>query len=81
MIILGNSSINHKLYWFTGGGGVGKSYVIQVISRYVDKIFTKVGDNPMRPKVLLLAPTGKAAAVIGKNKNKCLHEILYVISL
>ena len=49
-----------------GGGGVGKSFLIRVVSRYVDKLMTKSGDNPMRPKLLLLGPTGKAASLIGK---------------
>ena len=56
---------------FTGGGGVGKSHLINVTTRYVDKVLTKVGDNPYRPKVLLLAPTGMAASLIGK---LCFYE-------
>ena len=51
---------------FLGGGGVGKSHLIQVGSRFADKILTKIGDNPFRPKVLLLGPTGMAASLIGK---------------
>ena len=47
-----------------GGGGVGKSFLIRVVSRYVDKLMTKSGDNPMRPKLLLLGPTGKAASSV-----------------
>ena len=49
-----------------GGGGVGKSYLIRVISQYVDKTLTRIGDHPNRPKVILLAPTGIAASLIGK---------------
>ena len=52
--------------YFLGGGGVGKSFLIKVVSRHIDKLLTKVGDNPNKPKILLLAPTGKAASLIGK---------------
>lgn len=48
-----------------GGGGVGKSFTIEVISQAADRILRKSGDNPLRPKVLLAAPTGIAAMLIG----------------
>ena len=51
---------------FTGDGGTGKSHFISVTSKWAEKIFLKIGDNPNRPKILLLAPTGKAASLIGK---------------
>ena len=56
------------LFIFLGGGGVGKSRLINVVARYADKILSKVGDNHKNPKILLLAPTGKAASLIGKSK-------------
>ena len=49
-----------------GGGGVGKSYLIRAISKWAEKILRKPGDNPLKPKVLLLAPTGMAASLIGE---------------
>ena len=48
-----------------GGGGVGKSFLIKAISMWAEKILRKPGDNPLKPKVLLLAPTGMAACLIG----------------
>ena len=49
-----------------GGGGVGKSYLIQTVAKWIDHILRKSNDNPDMPKVLLLAYTGVAAALIGK---------------
>ena len=49
----------------TGGGGTGKSYLIQTTSQWVDKILREANDNPEKPKVLLLAYTGNAASLIG----------------
>ena len=51
--------------YFLGGGGVGKSFAIEVTSQVADRILRKNGDNPNRPKVLLAAPTGIAAMLIG----------------
>ena len=48
-----------------GGGGVGKSYLIHTISKWVDLILRKKDDNPDMPKTLLLAYTGSAASIIG----------------
>ena len=48
-----------------GGGGVGKSYLIRTVAKWAEKILRKAGDNPLKPKVLLLAPTGMAASLIG----------------
>ena len=47
-----------------GGGGVGKTSVINTIAKWAEKILRKPGDNPMKPKVILLAPTGMAASLI-----------------
>ena len=49
-----------------GDGGTGKSYFIHVTSKWAMKTLIQTGDNPNRPKILLLAPTGKAASLIGK---------------
>lgn len=48
-----------------GGGGTGKSYLIQTTSQWVDKILREANDNPLKPKILLLAYTGNAASLIG----------------
>ena len=48
---------------------VGKSFLIRLISQYVNKALRKVGDDPNRPKVIILAPTGIAASLIGNYLN------------
>ena len=49
-----------------GGAGVGKSSFIKAASLQAEKILCRPGDDPNFPKVLLCAPTGKAASLIGK---------------
>ena len=51
---------------FTGGAGTGKSFVIKTIAKYAEKILRMPGDDPNRPKVILLGPTGISANLIGK---------------
>ena len=34
---------------------------------WAEKILRQAGDDPSKPKVLLLGPTGMAALLIGKN--------------
>ena len=46
--------------------GTGKSTVIRAMSLWSESILLKQGDHPHKPRVLLLAPTGKAASLIGK---------------
>ena len=53
------------LLLYLGGGGAGKSTLINVVTRQCDKVLSQVGDDPNQPKILLLAPTGMAACVIG----------------
>merc|ERR1711860_130960 len=48
-----------------GGGGTGKTFMINATSKWAEKILRKPGDCPLKPKVLLLAPTGMAACLIG----------------
>lgn len=57
------------LYTFlTGGAGVGKSVLLRSLYQALIKYFNhKVGENPDNLKVLLCAPTGKAAHNIGGN--------------
>ena len=47
-----------------GGGGVGKSKTIKVCSQWVEHILRRGGDNPSKPRILLMCPTGMAASVI-----------------
>ena len=37
------------------------------MAQWAEKILIKVEDDPLMPRVLLLAATGKAASLIGKN--------------
>ena len=55
------------LFSISGGGGCGKTYLMRVLSAWVEKIKRKHGDDPTSPKCLLLAPTGVASSLIGMN--------------
>ena len=46
--------------------GTGKSKTIEAMSCWGEKILTKAGDHPEKPRVLIMAPSGKAAANVGK---------------
>ena len=48
-----------------GGAGVGKSRTIKAMSQCAEKILRDKDSNPRKPRVLLLAQTGKAASLIG----------------
>ena len=48
--------------------GSGKSATIKAISLHAEKILRQAGDNPLFPVVLIAAPTGKAASLIGKKE-------------
>ena len=50
----------------SGGGGVGKTFLIKAISQWAEKILRQPGEDAINPKVLLLGPTGKSASLIGK---------------
>ena len=47
-----------------GGGGVGKSATLKVCAQWAEQILKRAGDNPSKPRVMLLCPTGMAASVI-----------------
>ena len=47
-----------------GGAGVGKSLTIKAISLLCEKILRRKGQHPNHPRVLLCAPTGRAASLI-----------------
>ena len=49
-----------------GGGGVGKSYLIKVLSQWVHYILSSWGDISEYPKITKFAFTGSAAYLIGK---------------
>ena len=49
-----------------GGGGVGKSYLIKLISQWVHLILSSWGDITEYPKLIRLAFTGAAAYLIGR---------------
>ena len=48
-----------------GGAGVGKSQTINTCSQWAEKILRREGSNQDLPRVLLLAPTGVSANLIG----------------
>ena len=55
-------------HFLSGGAGVGKSFVTKALYQMILKFFNrKAGDDFTTPKVLLLAPTGKAAYHIHGN--------------
>ena len=49
-----------------GGAGVGKSRTIKVVAVTAEDILREAGSHPNKPRVLILAPTGKAATIIGE---------------
>ena len=53
-------------YFFKGGGGVGKSYLIKLLSQWIDYLLEKPGDISYYPNAIRLAATGAAAYLIGK---------------
>ena len=53
--------------FITGGAGAGKSHVIKTIYQTATKTFRHGLEDPDKPSVLLLAPTGVAAINIGGN--------------
>ena len=49
-----------------GGGGVGKTYLINQISNWAHHLLSSWGDNSLYPKITRFAYTGVAAFLIGK---------------
>ena len=47
-----------------GGAGVGKSKLIEVMSCWIEKTLCKAGNHPGKPRVLIMAATGKAASIV-----------------
>ena len=47
--------------FLSGGGGYGKSHLIKTIYHSINKVFLYQSENPEKPRVLVLAPTGVSA--------------------
>ena len=59
-------TVLHNIYlFFKGEGGVGKTFLIKVLSQWTEYILQKPGDISTYPKVIRLAATGNAAYLIG----------------
>ena len=63
----GNVDTNPPKLIVHGGGGVGKSYLIQLLSQWVHYILSSWGDISLYPKLTRFAYTGAAAFLIGMN--------------
>ena len=59
----------------TGKAGCGKSHLIKTIYHSVTKTLSYRGNEPDKPRVMLLAPTGIAAINIGGNT---IHSALHI---
>ena len=60
----GESSLKKSRKYLTRPDHFSKIKIL-VASKWAEKILIKAGDSPNRPKILLVAPTGKAASLIG----------------
>ena len=55
-------------YFLSGGAGVGKSFVTKALYQMFLKFYNRrAGDDFTKPRVILMAPTGKAAYHIHGN--------------
>ena len=62
-------------YFLSGGAGVGKSHLIRALYQAAVKHNSRAGENFNEVKILLLAPTGKAAYGI---KGNTVHSALAI---
>ena len=61
-----NQKLTICIFSKLGGGGVGKTFLIKLLSQWIDYILQEAGDVTYYPKVIRLAATGNAAYLIGK---------------
>ena len=62
--------------FLTGGAGVGKSVLIQTLYQALDRHLSSTeGDNPEECRIILCAPTGKAAYNIGGSTTHSAFQI------
>ena len=66
ILIIFDSNLTKVIFFISGGGGVGKSFLIKLLSQWIDYILEQPGDIAYYPKVIRLAYTGNAAYLIGK---------------
>ena len=62
-------------FFITGGGGVGKSHLIETICMSLNEVMVYKDVDPEKPIILLLAPTGVAAVHINRTT---IHEGLQI---
>ncbi len=63
--------------FITGGAGVGKSMVLRCIYQGLLRLLAKKeGQNPEAPRIIIAAPTGKAAYLVEGNT---IHSILKIL--
>ena len=63
--------------FITGGAGVGKSMVLQCVYQGLLRLLAKKeGQNPEAPRIIIAAPTGKAAYLVGGNT---IHSLLKIL--
>ena len=76
VVHLVKSSDNPFYCFFSGGGGVGKSHLVKCLYQAALKYYnTRAGDDFHQVKILMLAPTGKAAYII---KGMTIHSSLAI---
>ena len=58
-----------------GGAGCGKSFVINLMAQWIERILRTPGDNPLHPYLLRCAFTGCAARLID---GQTLHSVFHL---
>ena len=64
--VLNKFTIDYKIYIFVFYLGVGKSKTIEAMAKWAELILLKEDHEVFKPRVLVVAFTGKAASLIGK---------------
>ena len=65
--VLNKFTGDYKICLFILYLGVGKSKTIEAMAKWAELILLKEDHEVFKPRVLILAFTGKAASLIGKN--------------